>query len=225
MFKSLNHFLAIISVCALWLPLPGAAAGLQWDRTEARIDLHPSENEARADFTVTNTSDNTLRIARVKTSCGCTGSIIDRKIIQPGESTRITATFHKGKRRGLNHNKLQVFLENQKDPVATLHMRVKIPTLVEAKPQIIYWNAQSPQSERVVEIRLDQRYVSEISSIEYDRKRLRIVETPAVDGEANHVLRILPTSFDQQTRQTVRIKARGSDGISGEARLHVFVQP
>ena len=225
MLKRLTLFFLAISASSMLLPLVADASRLQWDRTEARIELEPGEDEARAEYTVTNMSEETLRIARVKTSCGCTGSILDRKIIKPGESTTVTGTFHKGKRQGLNHNKLQVFLENQADAVVTLHMIVQIPKLVEAKPKIIYWNSSTSKTERQVQITLDKRYVSEISSIDYDRARLTVVEETDPDGKADRVLRILPTSFDVQTRETLRIKARGKDGMVGEARLHIFVQP
>jgi hypothetical protein len=225
MLRRLTLLFCTISVSTLLLPLVADASRLQWDRTEARIQLEPGEDEARAAYTVTNMSEQTLRIARVKTSCGCTGSILDRKIMKPGESATITGTFHKGKRQGLNHNKLQVFLENQAEPVVTLHMIVQIPKLVEAKPQIVYWNSSTSKTERQVQVILDKRYVTEISSIDYDRAHLTIVEAADPDGKTDRILHILPKSFDVPTRQTVRIKARGKDGILGEARLHIFVQP
>lgn len=224
MLKRLSLFFYALSIAAL-LPLVADASRLQWDRTEARIELQPGEDEARAAFTVTNMSEETLRIARVKTSCGCTGSILDRKILQPGESSTITGTFHKGKRQGLNHNKLQVFLENQAEPAVTLHMIVQIPKLVETKPRIVYWNSSTSQTEREVQIILDKRYVTEISSIDYDHTQLAIVETTDPDGKIDRTLSILPKSFDQPMRQTVSIKARGQDELICEARLHVFVQP
>ena len=225
MFLRLNLLFYALSAAALSLPLVADASRLQWDRTEARIELQPGETEARAEYTVTNHSEETLRIARVKTSCGCTGSILDRKILQPGESTTITGTFHKGKRQGLNHNKLQVFLENQAEPVVTLHMIVQIPKLVEAKPRIVYWNSTTSKTDREVQIILDERYVTEISSIDYDRTQLAIVETSPDHHEAARILRILPKSFNAPMRQTVSIKARGKDDLIGETRLHVFVQP
>ena len=225
MLRCLTLFFCAMSVSALLLPLVADASRLQWDRTEARIQLEPDQEEARAEYTVTNLSEETLRIARVKTSCGCTGSILDRKIMKPGESTTITGTFHKGKRQGLNHNKLQVFLENQAEPVVTLHMIVQVPKLVEAKPQIVYWNSSTSKNERQVQITLDKRYVTEISSIDYDRANLKIVEETDPNGTVDRVLRILPKAFDVQMRETVRIQARGTDGMQGEARLHIFVQP
>ena len=119
------------------------ASALVWDQTEVRIEMEPDQEEARASFSVTNKGEKVVRIARVVSNCGCTGTILNKKIILPGESTEIIATFSKGKRQGLNRNRLQVYLDSQADAVVTLKMNVQIPTLIEARPQIVYWSPES----------------------------------------------------------------------------------
>jgi len=224
----LQHFpfAALLRIVFLFLlPLVINAAQLEWDQTEVRIELKPNQKEARAKYVVTNRGDDTVRIAEVKTSCGCTGSILDYKIIKPGQSTTVIAIFNKGKRTGLNHNTLKVYLDNQTDAVATLHMIVQVPTLVEAKPNIVYWNSSTPNTERQVRITLDKRYINEISRIEYDRAMLTIIEESDPNGDFDRILRVMPKSFDDQIRESVRIKAHGKNGTTAEARLHIFVQP
>ncbi|WP_206754375.1 DUF1573 domain-containing protein, partial [Lentimonas sp. CC19] len=225
MFKRLPSVFFAIPLLVLLLPLVADASRLEWDQTEARIEMKPGQEQARAEYIVTNKGDETVRIARVKTSCGCTGSLLDNKIIKPGESATITGTFNKGKRQGLNHNKLEVFLDNQPEAVATLHMIVQVPKLVDAQPQIVYWNADTSKTDRQVRITLDKRYVSEISEIEYDQSKLIILEETDPTGKADRILRILPQSFDKLIRETVIITGRGKDGMKADARLHVFVQP
>ena len=225
MFKHLSAAFLTIPLLALLLPAAADASRLEWNQTEARLELKPAQEEAQAEFVVTNKGDETVRIARVKTSCGCTSSILDQKIINPGESTTITATFNKGKRQGLNHNKLEVFLDDQADAVAILHMIVQVPKLVDAQPQIVYWNPSTSRTERHIRITLDKRYVSEITSIEYDHATLTIRAEPDPDGRADRILHILPKSFETQIRESVLIHARGADGMKAEARLHIFVQP
>ncbi len=201
------------------------ATTLIWDRTEARIELKPNEEEARATFTVTNRGEKTVRIARIKTSCGCTGSILDRKIIEPGKSAEVIGTFHKGKRQGLNHNKLEVFIDSQAESIATLHMIVQVPTLIDLQPKIIYWNAESTKTERSVRIQLDKRYVDEIAQILYNKGQLEILSEQDPTDPNKQVLRILPKSFESVMRETIVFKATGKDDQEAEARLHVFVQP
>jgi len=188
--------------------------------------MEPDQEEARAIYTVTNEGEKAVRIARVKTSCGCTGTILNKKIIEPGESTEIIGTFHKGKRQGLNRNKLQVFLDSQPEAVATLLMNVQIPTLIEALPQIVYWNSQSSKSERRVRLTLDERYIDEILRIDYDHAQLKVTEAPGDPKTGvDRVLVVEPKDYSTLYRGTITIFGSGPDGRKAETRVHAFVQP
>ena len=202
------------------------ASALVWDSTEAHLKMEPEQEQIRTSFKVTNEGEKTVRIARVKTSCGCTGSILDKKIIKPGESTEITATFNKGKRQGLNRNRLQVFIDSQAEAVVTLAMNVEIPTLIKATPQIVYWSPSSSKTERRVQLSLDEQYMDKILRIDYDESRLTITEEP---GEANkgiqRVLVIEPKDYDTLYRGTINVHASGPNNRKAETRIHTFVQP
>ena len=201
------------------------ASTLVWDATEAHIEMQPDQEEARASFTVTNEGEKTVRIARIKASCGCTGSIVDKKIIEPGESSEIIGTFHKGKRQGLNRNKLQVFLDSQPDAVATLKMNVQIPTLIEATPQIVYWSKDSAKSARRIHLSLDERYVDEILRVDYDRSKLRVTEEPGdPKTKTDRVLVVEPKDYDTLYRGTITVYGSGPDGRKADTRVHAFVQ-
>ena len=219
--RTLSYFLIFLTSVALL-----SAAELEWDKMEVHVEMTPEQEEARATFTVTNKGDKAVRIARIKTSCGCTGSIIDRKIIEPGKSTEIVGTFHRGKRQGLNRNRLQVFLDNQPDAVATLIMSVKIPTLIEATPQFVYWSKDSARTERRVRLKMDARYIDEIIDIDYDKKTLKVTEEPG-DGGTNSdlILVIEPLDYNKLSRGTILIKGTGPEGRKHETNVHVFVQP
>lgn len=202
------------------------SATLRWDTIEARIEMKPDQEEARATFTVTNEGDKAVRIARIKASCGCTGSIVDKKIIEPGESSEIVGTFNKGKRQGLNRNRLQVYLDSEPDPVATLLMTVEIPTLIEAMPQIVYWNKDSAQSARSVRLTLDKRYIDEILRIDYDRDKLTVTEAPKDENtDVARVLLVKPKDFSTAYRGTITVYSSGPKGREADTRIHAFVQP
>ena len=202
------------------------ASELVWDRMEAHIEMEPEQKEARASFTVSNQGSEAVRIADVKTSCGCTGSIIDRKLIEPGESAEIVGTFHRGKRQGLNRNRLQVFLDKQSEPVATLVMSVKIPNLIEALPQFVYWSKSSSKSERRIRIKMDRRYINKIVNIDYDETRLMVKEATSQPGiDADLVLVVEPIDYKTLFRGTIGVEGVGPNGRSHTTNLHVFVQP
>lgn len=189
------------------------------------LEMKPEQEEIRASFTVTNKEKKRIRIARVKTNCGCTGSIIDRKILQPGESTEIIATFAKGKRQGTNVNNLQVYIDSEPNPVATLQMTVHIPKLIDAMPQIVYWTPASAKTERRITVTLDKRYVDTITDIEYDENKLSIIEEEPASGDASLILSVTPKAYDVLYRGNIVIKAKGKDGRTAEIKAMAFVQP
>lgn len=222
MFTRLILFTFFFAPCA---SLVGAST-LVWDQTEVRIEMEPDQEEARASFSVTNEGEKVVRIARVTSNCGCTGAILNKKIIPPGESTEIVATFSKGKRQGLNRNRLQVYLDSQADAVVTLKMNVQIPTLIEALPQIVYWSPESSKTSRYVRLKVDERYIDQILQIDYDRSQLTVTQEPGNPKNNDAlVLSVEPKDFSKLYRGTITVYGSGADGRKAEARVHAFVQP
>jgi len=224
MFSS-KHLPRLFIALAFLAPCLGHAAKLQWNRTEARLEMTPDQEEIEAAFKVTNKGDETLRIARIKTSCGCTGSVVDRKILRPGDSTEIIGRFNKGKRKGKNHTKLQVFLDSQPEAVATLHMIIDIPTLIEAQPAVVYWSPRTSRTPRQVRIDLDDRYIDTLKSIEYDESVLELTEETDPKQKADRILSIVPKDFSKPVRTTVKLIGTGPEQRKAEAEVLVFLQP
>lgn len=210
-----------LALLALATQLSGAQ--LSWDRTEVALDMEPEQHSIRASFNVTNEGTEPVRITRIKTSCGCTGSVVDRKIIPPGESTEIIGTFNRGKRQGLNTNRLQVYIDGEIQPVSTLTMTVRIPKLIDAKPHIVYWTPSGSRAERQVQLKLDPRYVDTITKVDYDESRLAV--TTEDRGDATTLLRISPIDNGELYRGSITIHAAGQDGRTAETRVHAFIQP
>ena len=215
-------FVFPLIACASFLD----ASTLVWDQTEVRIEMGPDEEEVRASFKVTNEGEKVVRIARVKSNCGCTNTILNKKILPPGESAEIVAIFSKGKRQGLNRNRLQVYLDSQVDALVTLKMNVQIPALIEAQPQIVFWKPESPKSSLPVRLVMDERYIDQILQIDYDRSRLTV--TQEIDDTKNNdaiVLKVEPKDFSKLYRGTITVYGGGPDGRKAETRVHAFVQP
>ena len=222
MFTRLILFTFFFAPCASLVD----ASTLVWDQTEVRIEMGPDQEEARASFSVTNEGEKVVRIARVTSNCGCTGAILNKKIIPPGESTEIVATFSKGKRQGLNRNRLQVYLDSQADAVVTLKMNVQISTLIEALPQIVYWSPESSKTSRYVRLKVDERYIDQILQIDYDRSQLTVTQEPGNPKNNDAlVLSVEPKDFSKLYRGTITVYGSGADGRKAEARVHAFVQP
>ena len=209
----------------LWPILSSLASNLSWDRTEARIELLPHESEVRASYKVTNNSDTPLRIDKLESSCGSTLSTINRRILHPGDTAKVTGIFNKGKRQGKNHSTIKVFLEGRDDPAAVLDLVAQIPVLIEASPRILYWKSDSLQKEQQIELLLDTRYVNQIANIDYNSVHLNIKKVSLSESTAKTILHVSPKRYDVPFRDTIVVFASGPNGIRSDVRIHVFVQP
>ena len=202
------------------------ASTLVWDKLEAYVEMTPEQDEARASFKVTNKGEKPLRIADIKASCSCTSSIINGKILEPGATREIVGIFNKGKRQGQNRYKLRVYLDNLAEPVATLSMNVRIPILIEAKPQVVYWKEDSGKSAKHIQLTLNPDYIDEILRVDYDRGRLNVTEEPSTPKSgADCVLIVEPKSYDSPYRGMITVYGIGPEGRKANTRIHAFVQP
>ena len=222
MFTRSILFVFPLIACASFLN----ASTLVWDQTEVRIEMGPDQEETRASFEVTNEGEKVVRIARVKSNCGCTNTILNKKILPPDESAEIVAIFSRGKRQGLNRNRLQVYLDSQADAVVTLKMNVQIPALIEAQPQIVFWKPESSKTPRPVRLLIDERYIDQILQIDYDRSRLTVTQESDDPKNNNAILlKVQPKDFSKLYRGTITVYAGGPNGRKAETRVHAFVQP
>ena len=222
MFTRSILFVFPLIACASFLN----ASTLVWDQTEVRIEMGPDQEETRASFEVTNEGEKVVRIARVKSNCGCTNTILNKKILPPDESAEIVAIFSRGKRQGFNRNRLQVYLDSQADAVVTLKMNVQIPALIEAQPQIVFWKPESSKTPRPVRLLIDERYIDQILQIDYDRSRLTVTQESDDPKNNNAILlKVQPKDFSKLYRGTITVYAGGPNGRKAETRVHAFVQP
>jgi hypothetical protein len=200
------------------------AIPLSWNRTSATVELAPQVTQAQASYIATNSSNKIVQISKIETSCGCTGSIINKKQLRPGESTEVLASFKKGQRKSGGSNTLNVFLVGEDHPSSRLELKVKIATPLRAKPEIVFWRADSAPTARQVQITLDSRYVTQLDSIVYDKEKMNVV--PIKESPTQLTLSILPQSFDDAMQQTIKVRSVPTkQQNSSEVKIHVFVQP
>lgn len=78
------------------------------------------------DFTITNIGKSPMVIHKVKTSCGCTTSNLDKDTLSPGESTKIKARFSTYGKRGGQAKEIYVITNDPDQPKVTLKIIGKV---------------------------------------------------------------------------------------------------
>ena len=74
------------------------------------------------DFVLTNIGKSPLVIHKVKTSCGCTTSKLEKDTIAPGESTKLTARFSTYGKRGGQSKDIDIITNDPDQPKVTMRI-------------------------------------------------------------------------------------------------------
>jgi hypothetical protein len=88
-------------------------------------------------FTFTNDGDRTLVIDQVKTSCGCTGTVLSAKEIAPGKKGSLKVTFNS---RNYSRDVTKTITVHSNDPAGPLSLELKawVKKDLEVTPTTLY---------------------------------------------------------------------------------------
>lgn len=78
------------------------------------------------EFTIQNIGKSTLTIHKVKTSCGCTTSDLEKSTLEPGETTKIKARFNTYGKHGGQVKEIFVITNDPEQPKVTLKIMGKV---------------------------------------------------------------------------------------------------
>jgi len=78
------------------------------------------------DFVLENESGKTLTIKDVNTSCGCTVSKVEKKILSPGESTKIEVKFNSKGYSGITQQYVYVHTDSLDKPIIRFIIKAEV---------------------------------------------------------------------------------------------------
>jgi mono/diheme cytochrome c family protein len=125
--------LALVVVVATWflLTTPGyrpvvisvyEPAQIEAEQRIEDIGKVNTDSKAKAAFLIYNKGGTHLRISNVETSCGCTVAEVSKKVIAPGEFSRIGVTLDTSIKLGPVRKKITVFSNDPKRPKLDLFL-------------------------------------------------------------------------------------------------------
>jgi hypothetical protein len=167
----LRTLIAAVANLLLCLPVisvhsAAVAQELSVDRGEHDFGNVYRGHEARHNFRLTNTGDDTLKITNVRSSCGCTVPAVAKRNLAPGESTDLTAMFVSGRKGPVTKN-IYVYSNDETDPVTKLTIHANVQQDIQVSPNTIYFaGLKSGESvQREIEIRNVSEQKVKISEI------------------------------------------------------------
>lgn len=116
--------LVTIPALVLFLALPAfAGARFTFDKPVYDFKQVIQGKSVIHTFTFRNTGDAPGTIARISSSCGCTVANVSEKIIPPGKTGSIKATFDTSDFFGAVTKEVFIYLDDQQKPAYTLTMK------------------------------------------------------------------------------------------------------
>lgn len=91
-------------------------------------------------FTLRNSGKDTLQIENVRSSCGCTVAMADKKAVAPGETTRIEASFNSDRFSGHVNKDIYVQSNDPVQPVTKLSITGEVKVELSITPSTIYFS-------------------------------------------------------------------------------------
>lgn len=204
----------------------------------------PAAKDALCDFIVQNTGDAILEIKEVRASCGCTAVVADKKLVPPGESSKIAVRFNPGNSSANFEKSITVTTNDPTTPVVVLKIKGTVVADVTVEPSYVrFENAprdrpsesqftvtlKNPDSSGILEIKPDVPYLSCQSQKKDDRGRTVVGLTllpdklPANMGDFMSGTVVVKTSLANQPEIRVPVSIRMlPDYVATPSRLQLF---
>lgn len=103
-----------------------ALPNIQFEQTDYNGGVVLEGEKVNVAYKFTNTGKEPLIIESVKASCGCTASAPKDKVIEPGASSEIQATFDSRGRKGTQKKSITVRSNDPDNPAVVLRLTVEV---------------------------------------------------------------------------------------------------
>lgn len=104
-------------------------------------------------FKFKNAGDATLLIENIKTTCGCTGTLLSKEKLDPGEEGAIEVTYTSGLSGGRKTKSVFVQSNDPEQPRLKLDITANVVVPVEVRPMRLYWPVKRNQeSTRTIQL-------------------------------------------------------------------------
>lgn len=121
MKKTAYTFIIFLLATALY-----AKPWIKFEKREHDFGTMKQDTLATATFNFKNTGDSILKIERIKSSCGCTSTLLSKDELNPGEQGTLEITFDSGDYNGEIIRTIQVFTNDPDRKVVKLKIRANV---------------------------------------------------------------------------------------------------
>jgi hypothetical protein len=201
-----HRFLSVLLILTAAVTAPA----LEWKTQHVSLKTAPLQKVTETAFEFTNTSEKTVTITSVDSSCDCLDAFPSAKTFAPGASGRINAKFTVGDRSGVYRRTIIVATDENDAPVA-LTVELDVPEVATLSPRSLEWKLQGPAAEQAVEVEVAPGLALTISHVQgtsdHFIHRLEILE-----AGRRYRLYLAPKSTAEVANAAFRLYAKAASG-------------
>ena len=202
------------------------ASPLEFEATTLEHEAEFGEEAFVGTYRFVNNTSETVTIANVRSSCGCTVPELDKMSYAPGESGYINAIFTYGSRTGRQVKTVTVRFDEPASETVLLRMQVNIPQVLIIRPQVAMWRMGDEPTVRsmMVEVGVDADLdISIQKGVNGDQFDITIHEVEGHNGRL-HEVRVTPKSMTSRVQSFFTINTEYPAGNPQEFRAFAIVR-
>ena len=124
-----------------------ATAELRFDRDVVEVAAETGKTKVKATFEFQNVGDQSIRVQKIDTSCGCLRANANRKTYNPGQEGNIDAEFNVGGNTGTVEKSITVHTDAG-EPIK-LKVRIKVAELLSIEPKMATWSLNETGTKKI----------------------------------------------------------------------------
>jgi len=205
--SSFRQFFRVSAFCGLfWVAVPGlfcaggeeppatvSSIGSAFVSPKVQVTTMPDAVGVPVEWKYSNLWDFPLLVERFEESCGCLSGLLESKIIEPGESGSIRASFTPGANRGLLRKSLYVRFAGHEKPVE-LVIEATVPSSVELSGRELDWVAGEKLSTQTIDVTSGTGMDFSVTSLLGVSEKQFSIAVETLVPQRHHRIRITPAS-------------------------------
>jgi len=178
----------------------------------ATLDMGDVYQGQKADkiISITNSGNDSLRITEVKAQCGCTATLLSRKIVGPADTSNLAISFDTRNYNGPVTKQVYISSNDSTTPKLTVQFTANVISVLNASPQMYSFE----------NTKVDSTYKKEITLTNPSKKTtVKILAVEPKFEEIKAVLMKGELKPGEQTQLEVTFQPKKSGSYSGSIEL------
>lgn len=147
-----RFFRCVVLSVSCFFTAGSAFAGLEWEATSKKIEVHPLQASEIISYAFKNTGTNAVTIVSLKPSCSCITGKLDKETYASGESGTVEMTFDLQGREGAQLKSLTVKTDEASINPTKLYVSTTIPTAYTISSQRVIWNEEEARAAKSIRL-------------------------------------------------------------------------